>query len=126
MTEILEASNALADVGGRLRVLERKQYTLSEKVLIINQNMIEEYKKLLTDVKTIKEEIKESKKEVFELQELIKGIAKDMDGFAKKNSLKILEKYINLWNPMNFITEEEVVKLIDTKIKEGDKNSGRI
>ena len=49
-------------------------------------------------------------------------IIKELQGFARKENLKVLEKYINFWNPLNFTTEEEVIKLIEER---GVKNSTR-
>ena len=34
------------EIANRLRILESKQGLLSEKMLVMNQNMVEEYKKL--------------------------------------------------------------------------------
>ena len=31
----------------------------------------------------------------------------------RKEQIKVLEKYINMWNPLNFVTEEEVLELIE-------------
>ncbi len=35
----------------------------------------------------------------------------ELEFFARKENLKVLEKYINLWNPLNFVTKEEVLEL---------------
>jgi len=50
-------------------------------------------------------------------------IIKELDIFAKKEQLKVLEKYINLWNPLNFVTTKEVEKIIEEKLKKGDKTA---
>ena len=102
----------LNDLNARIRVLENKYSLFGERLLVINQNMIEEYKKLMRDIKAIEDELKEIKKDVFNVKEIISGLTKELKLFARKDSLQVLEKYINLWNPMNFITEKDVVNLI--------------
>lgn len=113
-----EGENIILDLNSRTRVLEGKYNLLRDKVIVINQNMIEEYKKLLVDTKGINSEIKEIHDEIFKIKETMKHIIKELTLFAKKDDVKSLEKYINLWNPMKFVTENEVKSLIEEKSKE--------
>ena len=48
-------NNVISDVYSKLRILENKNNILGEHLLTINQNTIEEYKKLNRDIKMIKE-----------------------------------------------------------------------
>ncbi|MFH1210712.1 MAG: hypothetical protein V1645_02235 [archaeon] len=115
-TEEVNLSYVLSDLNARVRVLESKYSLFGERLLVINQNMIEEYKKTMRDMKTIQAEIAEMKKEVFYLKEVLTDFNKELDMFARKDSVKVLEKYINLWNPMNFVTEQEVVNIIKREV----------
>jgi len=115
-----DLSLVLNDLNARIRVLEEKYTLFGERLLIVNRNMIDEYKKIIRNVKNTETEIKEIKKDIFNMKEILKDLTKEMSLFAKKDSLKVLEKYINLWNPMNFVTEKEVIELIKkSKLKNG-------
>ncbi|MFH1332148.1 MAG: hypothetical protein ABIH63_02585 [archaeon] len=105
-------SYVLSDLNARVRVLESKYSLFGERLLVINQNMIEEYKKTIRDIKTIQGELSEVKKEVFYLKEVLSDLNKEFDVFARKDQVKVLEKYINLWNPMSFVTEKDVINII--------------
>ncbi|MBL7100991.1 MAG: hypothetical protein ISS23_03500 [Nanoarchaeota archaeon] len=107
----------LNDLNVRIRVLENRYSLFGERLLVVNQNMIEEHKKLMRKNKSLDDELKEIKKDLFNVKEIISGLTKELKLFARKDSLKVLEKYINLWNPMNFVTEKDVVNLI----KHGDE-----
>jgi len=65
------------------------------------------------------EEIKETLEII---KETSRNLVKEMSFFARKEQLKVLEKYINMWNPLNFVTKEEVLELIN---KKGDKHDSR-
>ena len=80
--------------------------------------MIEEYKKLLAELKGINGNIKEIKGDVFKLKETIRHLVKETELYARKEDVQFLEKYINLWNPMKFVTEEDVEKIIERHIQE--------
>ncbi len=115
-TQEVNLSYVLSDMNARVRVLESKYSLFGERLLIINQNMIEEYKKTIRDMKSMQAELSELKKEVFYLKEVLNDFNKEFDMFARKDSVKILEKYINLWNPMNFVTEQDVISIIKREV----------
>lgn len=117
-----EESFSSYDIISRLRTLESRQDDLREKLLVINQNMIESYKTLVLETKTLSTELKDIKKTVQELQDALKKIVSELDEFAKKDNIKILEKYINFFNPMNFVTQDELSSLLK---KRGNKNRKR-
>ena len=74
--------------------------------------MIDQYKRIDSELTAISEDLKEIKENMFTMKENFGKIIKEMKFFARKDQLKILEKYINMWNPFNFVTEEEVLELI--------------
>lgn len=110
-----DISYIISDLIARTRVLESKYSLFGERMLIINKNMIEEYKKLSQEIKSIDTEVKEIKNDLHHIKEVLKKLVKEMETFARKENLKILEKYINFWNPMNFVTKEEVIKIIQNE-----------
>jgi len=110
------------DTDEKLRILESKYSLMRDRMLMINQNMIDQYKKINSEMKLINDDIKEIKMNLNNMKETNMHIIKELQGFARKENLKVLEKYINFWNPLNFTTEEEVIKLIEER---GVKNSTR-
>ncbi len=117
--------NIVMDIGARIRVLENKYSTVNEHLLVINQNMIEEYKKLIEEIKAVNVEIKEIKESVFNLKDTAKKMVQEMGIFARKDELKVLEKYINLWNPIEFVTETDLNKILEEKLKKRTGKAGR-
>ena len=106
------------ELTNRLRVLESKQSLFSERLLVVNQNMIEEYKRLMKELKAIDLEIKDVKKDLNNIKNILKHLTEEASTFAKKDSLRVLEKYINLWNPLNFVTEKDVENIIKRTLED--------
>ncbi len=103
----------LFDVTSRVRGLEGKYNLLRDRVLIINNNMLEEYKRVSSGIKAIDTDLKILKDDMFKFRESMKHLLKEMDFLARKEDVQFLEKYINLWNPLKFMTQEDVLKLIE-------------
>jgi len=122
-----EQSNVVSDINSKFRNLESKNNMLAENLLAVNQNTIEEYKRIYKEIEIINTDIKGLREDLFNLKQTLKGFLNEVDFFAKKNDIKVLEKYINLWNPIEFVKENDVDKLIEEKLnkmKKGGK-SGR-
>ena len=107
----------ISDLNNRVRNLENRHDLFGERLLVVNQNMIEEYKDLTKDIQLLNEEMKELKKDMFQMRDIIGNLVKEMGAFAKKDQVKVLEKYIDLWNPLGFVTRDELEKIMAAKPK---------
>ena len=118
--EAYTGADIVVELTNRLRVLESKQSLLNERLLIVNQNMIEEYKKLVKDIRDLEAEIRDSKNNMQNIKNILKHLTEEASTFARKDEIKLLEKYIKLWNPLNFVTETDMKNVIERElIKQG-------
>jgi len=112
----VDFTQVVNELANRLRILESKQSLLSEKMLVMNQNMIEEYKKLIKEIRAMDMETKDIKKDVVNIKNIVRHLTEEASRFAKQSDLKVLEKYIKLWNPMTFVTEKDVQAMIEAAL----------
>ena len=115
----MQETNAQNEIVGRLRINESKITALRERLLVTDINMIDEYKRLSEEIKNINSEIMEIKNAMQSLKETMQDIIKNIERFASVEDVKVLERYINVWNPLNFVTEKEVRQLIQENKKNG-------
>jgi len=101
----------------RIRILESRYSLMRDRLFLINQNMITEYRKLNKEIKFINDELKDIKQEFNDMKNLLRNIVLELQNFAKKEDVKVIEKFVQLTTPLNFINE---------KIEKGDKHSKRI
>ena len=115
--------SSISELIGRIRVNEAKMANLRERLLVTDNNMISELRKISGNIKEINEDIKRTKAELFNLKETIRDVVKEFGNLARSQDLKVLEKYINMWNPLNFTTEKEVIKLIKENARNTAENN---
>jgi len=96
----------------RVRLLEAKYNIMGERLVLVNQNMVQGYKKMDQERQLLQDEVRELKNDMEELKQTIHHLIQEVKNFARKDQVKVLEKYINLWSPLNFVTEKEVKELI--------------
>ena len=111
-----------SELIGRIRINESRLSHLRERLLVTDNNSISEFKKISLDVRELNSELKGIKTDIFKVKEVLKDITKELENFARNQDVKILEKYINMWNPLNFITEKEVIKLIKENARSSKPN----
>ena len=109
----------LADLNSRVRTLESKYNLLGERLLVVNKNMIEEYKKLMKELRAMTSYIRGLKAEIEEAKQVVKSVVGELDGMARKEDVKVIEKYLKLWSPLNFVTDHQLEQALDEKLGRG-------
>jgi len=118
----MQEITAQPEIIGRLRINEARLANLRERLIVTDNNMIEEFRRISGQLKDLDAELKQAKNEMFKVREALKDVIKEMSSFASSQELKVLERYINTWNPLNFMTEKEVLLLIKENAKSASQS----
>ena len=108
MTGLTEQMNGLA---ARIRVSEERFNELRKKMLFIEQNMLSNHKKALGDIKSANSEIDELRHKLESTNEKVITIIKELRLTARKNDVDVMKRYIELWNPVKFVTADQAEKI---------------
>jgi len=104
-------------LGRRLRLVEESSSNLRNMLQITEENMISKNRTFNTEIKTLTSDINEVRKEIHDLKEKIILIIRELQTAAKKEDVKLLEKYINLWNPVKFVTKGELDFVVEQALE---------
>jgi|TARA_B100001964_G_scaffold244809_1_gene328074 t-SNARE complex subunit (syntaxin) len=118
-------SEDMSNLNRRLRLVEETSTNIRRALQVTEQNMLSKNKTFSTDVRTITSDISDIKKEIAEIKEKILDLIKELKEAAKRDEVKVLEKYINLWNPVKFVTQNEVEEIVKEFIKKEKKNTSK-
>jgi hypothetical protein len=110
--------NEVSMLARRMRVLEEQYTNLRRKTQVTDQNMLTYNKKNTTELKTVNLEINELRRILDDMQNNILLIIKELRLCAKKEDVAVLQKYINMWEPIDFVTRKEVEKLVEDVLNE--------
>lgn len=109
---------AFTDILNRLRAQEAKLALFSERLLIMNQNMLEEHKHVTQDLAMTRQSMEELQKNINTLKTVVHHLTDEAKNFAREEEVKMLEKYLLLWNPLHFVTEKDVNAMINAAFHE--------
>ena len=104
-------SKALVSIIERQKDLESKVEIVDEKVELLDHNIIKEIRTLNQDIKHLRDEIHDLKHSVEMFQEFQSKVKKQFKITANHDEVQKLERYVDLWNPMQFATREEMLDM---------------
>ena len=111
-------SNEVANMGRRMRTVEERTSNLIRKSQLTEQNMLLNNKKISTEIKAINDDINELKKIINEIKDHLRQVVEELKRCAKKEEIKIIQKYVDIWEPINFVTRNEVERIIKDVISQ--------
>lgn len=120
MGGIAEDINTL---GRRLRLVEESTVNIRNMLQITEENMIAKNKTFNTEIKALTSDVNEIRKEIHEIKDKITLVIRELQTAAKKEDVKVLEKYINLWNPVHFVTKGELDFVVSEAVEKALKNA---
>jgi len=117
-SQIADVSNQIGNLSRRLRMIEERYTTIRNKTQMTDQNMLQTHKDMSRSLKATNDELLELKREFMDLKDKVKLIVKELKDTADSDDLKTLQKYVELWEPINFVTKEQVKRLIQDAVEE--------
>ena len=105
-----------------LRLLEEGFTNLRRFFQVTEENMLAKNKHFSAEIKTVTSDINDIKKDVQDIKDKLFLVIKEFQTVARKEEVKVLEKYINLWNPIKFVTQNEIEQIINEVL---EKKSNR-
>ncbi len=110
-----DVSNKISQIASSIRILEDRYMNLRKKSQLTDQNLIELQKEYYKEKKHMNEELLDSKIKLQELIDDLKIINGELKDTVKQKDLQVLNKYLDMWEPMQFVTRKEVERALDEK-----------
>ena len=107
----------VGNVNRRLRILEERYSSLREQIRFTDESFLKGKNKLTSEIKAADKELDELNSQILEMKDKINDLLKELSLCAKEESLKVIQKYIDLWEPVEFITRKEAMDLIKSRRK---------
>ncbi|MEK6874287.1 MAG: hypothetical protein AABX52_00900 [Nanoarchaeota archaeon] len=108
----------------RLRILEDRYGNTRDKMQFIEQNQISSHKSLQAELRATEKDLLEIKRLLHDVDAKVGLLAQEIAAGARKEDVMVLKRYIELWQPLNFVTRNQVEKIIAEIIEEKLQTKG--
>jgi len=104
--------------------LESKVNTLLREIDLVKNDTSKKNADLRKEIKVLNEEILELKRNQEKMQKTMDLIIKELKQTAGKEEILVLRKYVDFWNPLTFVTQRDVERVIEVKMGKVKSESG--
>lgn len=111
-----QISFLLSDFSTRLRDLEERNRMIRERVLLLGQNLISSREEIEQEITKLKKDSEITRKEIEKMKSLLEGILSEMDGFARKNEMILLERMMKDFQPLEFARITDIERIVEQKL----------
>ena len=112
-TRVIYLLKDLSNLSTKLRLLEERYANLRKKTQITDQNMLEAHSKISVEVKASNSDVDDLKHDLNNITNEIRLIVAELKETAKKEDVIIMQRYLDLWEPLNFVTRDELERMAD-------------
>ena len=116
MPDVSGMTDQINAMAARVRIGEERYSELRKKLLVVEQNMLTNHKKAMSEIKALQTDIIELKRAIQTVEDRIITIIKELRLTARKEDIDIMKRYLELWDPVKFVTHDQVEKIIDEKL----------
>src|SRR3989344_6390274 len=99
-----------------VKSLESKVNNLLREVDVLKGDFITKNNSFKRDLKTFSEEIIELKHQQDKMMQKMDLIIKELQKTAGTEEVASLRKYIELWNPLHFVTQRDVLRIVEDNL----------
>ena len=115
--EVSEISSLLGDFNTKIKDIEERHDMLKERLLLLSQSFLKNEERMGKEFAILREEFSEMRMDLDRLKENVQSLIRDSSDFVRRDELKVLERYMKMWEPLKFMKEDEVKKMINDKMK---------
>ncbi|HJX05396.1 MAG TPA: hypothetical protein VJ461_01675 [Candidatus Nanoarchaeia archaeon] len=102
-------------LAASLRIIEERYSNLRNRLQTSEQNIISLDKDLRTDIKLLSDEVIDLKRGISDIRDKLRLISGEVKNLVSKNDFKVMERYVEMWQPMSFVTRNELKKVLEEK-----------
>ncbi len=99
-----------------VKSLEGKVNNLLREMRVLKNDFITKQNALRQENKSLSEELMETKHENEKLRQKVDLIIKELKQSAGREEVMTLKKYVDLWNPLNFVTQKDIKREITKQL----------
>ncbi len=99
-----------------IKGVESKVNTLVREVDVLKNDYIKKHNDLKRDLKLSNEDVLALKRVQDQAQQKMDLVIKELKQTAGVEEVAVLKKYVEFWNPLNFVSQKDVERVVQAKV----------
>jgi len=108
----------ISDIASRLKLAEQRVDNLRSHLELVDSSLIEKHKAAISEIRDMQDGMRALRADMDMLKDLTERLGKRMEALASREEVKVLQRYVEMWQPLQFVTRAEVKTLVQNALKE--------
>jgi hypothetical protein len=113
-------SAQVTNIATRLKLIEDRYSNLAKRNQLTEGSLLAFEKDIKSELRALTRQTVELRKHVSEINSKVDMMVGELGNVVKKHEFAVVERYLDLWQPMNFVTREQAKRIIEDMKSEGD------
>ena len=102
----------------RLKLAEERYTNLSKRNQLTESSLLGFERDIRAELKALSKQLSDLRKKIGEINTKLDAVNGELGVVVRKHEFLVLEKYLDMWQPLQFVTREEAARLIrDSKFE---------
>ena len=106
-----------------IKGVESKVNTLVREVDLLKNDYIKKHNDLKRELKIFNDDVLDLKRTQDQAQQKMDLVIKELKQTAGVEEVAVLKKYVEYWNPINFVTQRDLDRAVQAKVAQMPPNS---
>ena len=115
-------SNEISNIISRIRMVEERHANMQRKLHLMEENMLSTNKEMKTEMKIVQQDLLDIKRKVKDFEETLTKISEGLEDLATRQEVKLIERYVNLLDPTNFISRKQLENEVKRQVQDHLEN----
>ena len=96
----------------RLKLAEERYTNLSKRNQLTESSLLDFERDIRAELKTLSKQLSDLRRKIGEINTKLDAVNGELGVVVRKHEFSVLERYLDMWQPLQFVTREEAARLI--------------
>jgi hypothetical protein len=109
----------LTGVATRLKLMEERYGNLQKRNQLTEETLLSFEREMSTELRVTLQQVVELRRKIADIDQKVSAIQGEFAGFVRKHEFAVVERYLDLWQPVRFVTRDEARRIVQDIVKQG-------
>lgn len=121
----LQLGNQITSIATRLKLVEERYANLAKRNQLTEGSLMSFEHEAKTELRVLTTQMMALRKRITEINAKLDAIGGEMGSVVRKHEFAVAERYLEMWQPMQFISREEARRMLDEAIAARSTRDGK-
>ena len=114
-----DVTTQVTGIATRLKLAEERYGNLQKRNQLTEETLLQFERDLTAELRAALQQVVELRRKVSEIDQKVGAIQGELSGFVRKHEFAAVERYLDLWQPVRFVTRDEAKRIVQDALRGG-------